>query len=77
MKNARNVFSLNHFVEIRAEMPVKTETSQQLCEVAHQKITSIFISQAQSITTKEVYYTHLYILHVFPTASSSTVLLDD
>lgn len=71
MKNAGNVFSLNHFVEIRAEMSVKTETSEQLCEVANQKTASIFISQAQSITIKEVYYTHLYIFHVITTSNKT------
>lgn len=71
MKNARNVFSLNHFVEIRAEMSVKTETGEQLCEVANQKTASIFISQAQSITIKEVCYTHLCIFHVIATSNKT------
>lgn len=71
---ARNVFSLNHFVEIRAEMSIGTETSEQLCEVANQKTASIFII-TQSITVKEVYYTHLYIRHAIAT-SNKTPLRD-
>lgn len=53
MKNAGNVFSLNHFVEIRASMPVKTETSQLLCEVAHHKIASMFISHTKTLLQRK------------------------